>query len=37
MKDFYSGEFYYYNMKVSEFKIWNNDDINIISNIIYDM
>ena len=25
------------NIKVSELQIWNNDDINIISNIIYDM
>ena len=38
MKDFYSGEFQnYHNIKVSELKIGNNDDINIISNIIYDM
>ena len=25
------------NIKVSELQIWYNDDINIISNIIYDM
>ena len=36
MKDFYPGE-NHDNMKVSELQIWNNDDINIISNIIYDM
>ena len=38
MTDFYLGEFENRNnMKVSELQIWNNDDINIISNIIYDM
>ena len=38
MTDFYPGEFENHdNMKVSELQIWNNDDINIISNIIYDM
>ena len=35
MKDFYRGN--HDNMKVSELQIWNNDHINIISNIIYDM
>ena len=38
MTGFYLGEFENHNnMKVSELQIWNNDDINIISNIIYDM
>ena len=38
MTDFYLGEFENHNnMKVSELQIWNNDDINIISNIIYDI
>ena len=34
MKDFYRGK--HDNMKVRELQIWNNDHINIISNI-YDM
>ena len=33
MRDFFSN---HDNMKESELQIWNNDDINIISNIIYD-
>ena len=35
MKDFYRGN--HDNMKISELQIWNNEHINIISNIIYDM
>ena len=34
---FYEGFFFsnHDNLKESELQIWNNDDINIISNIIY--
>ena len=38
MTVFFPGEFLNHdNMKVCELQIWNNNDISIISNIIYNM